>query len=213
LPASLRGLSMDESISCIPNAVAGLTIRNGSSQIITPPICAPLPIELLNFKAQNTEGGHLLTWQTASEEKAAHFEVELSYDGQLFEKIGIVKTLGNNSSYSFLNTKLSKRVTTAYYRLNMKNLDGTSRLSNTLSLSNNKAGIIKIYPNPVLDKLYIDNAEGKTVVISNVIGQVVLRQTINNTSILSLESLTQGFYSVSVLDTEGVVFKGKIFKQ
>jgi hypothetical protein len=56
---------------------------------ITP--TSPLSVELLDLKAKNTEGGNLLTWQTANEVNNKGFQIERGFDGKTFENIGFIK--------------------------------------------------------------------------------------------------------------------------
>jgi hypothetical protein len=62
-----------------------------------------LSVEITAFKAQNTEGGNLLTWQTASEINTSHFDIERSTDGKLFEKIGELKAQNKPTNYNYLD--------------------------------------------------------------------------------------------------------------
>ena len=62
----------------------GIKIGNDPSIVV-------LPLELLAFEGKNTEGGNLLTWQTANEINVSNFTIERSLDGQTFAEIGNVK--------------------------------------------------------------------------------------------------------------------------
>ena len=64
----------------------------------------------------------------------------------------------------------------------------------------------KVYPNPFVDNVNIDNAsELSKVVVSNIAGQVV-KEVVNPTSTIQLDQLVSGVYFISLYQ-EGVVVK------
>lgn len=69
---------------------------------------AVLPIELINFNAQNKDKLIQLNWTTINEDKINKFEIEQSIDGINFIKIGELKAHNKPSNYIFTdNTPLS----------------------------------------------------------------------------------------------------------
>ena len=86
--------------------------------------------------------------------------------------------------------------------------DGCSKNSNAAALSTNApsavAGIIEnlklAYPNPAKNRLMVPvTGEVKTIILSDLSGKEVLRQSVNNSSdeqILSIENLTAGVYQL-----------------
>jgi hypothetical protein len=177
-----------------------------------------LPVELLSFKGQNTEGGNLLTWQTAEEKNARDFDIERSRDGQLFTKIGETKAKGSNSTYEFLDDKTSARFGTsptlglAYYRLKINDLDGKFDYSKTISIQSKGKGAVKIYPSVTTGDLTIENVASFEII--NSMGQVVLSQTMPiHHSQVTIHNSPSGIYFVKGYDTEGGIFSEKIVKQ
>lgn len=77
----------------------------GNNFPATIPNCtAVIPVELIDFQAQNKVNVNFLTWQTASERSNVGFHIERSGDGTTFENIGFVKGNGNSAqkqSYTF----------------------------------------------------------------------------------------------------------------
>lgn len=121
---------------------------------------APLPIELLYFKA-NWKDQHytaaLLEWETASELNNNYFEIQRSMDAVNFTTIKTVPGAGNSSqiiSYSDYDNAPEKE-STSYYRLKQVDYNGTYTYSNIEAL-NPPVGIdlITIYPNPSSE--YVD---------------------------------------------------------
>ncbi|MDZ7880491.1 MAG: PKD domain-containing protein [Saprospiraceae bacterium] len=175
---------------------------------------AILPLELLNFNG-NTEGGkNVLKWQTEHEMDVSHFDIERSFDGLFFEKIGELKALNKNSFYTFTDNFDLSPIT--YYRLKINELDGKFVFSKTISIEKAPSaglGAVKIYPSLTSGLLTIENA--KSFDIINSIGQLVLREkggSGNFQSFPNLSHLPSAIYLVKGVDTEGAVFSQKIIK-
>lgn len=179
----------------------------GTPHTIT--ISVVLPIELTAFDIQNTEGGKAnLTWSTASERGASHFDIERSRDGKTFEKVGEVKAKGETANYAFTDSKAVSG--TLYYRLKMVDFDGTTDYSKIVSVQAYGKGKVKIYPTVTADNLVVEGA--KSVTIVNMMGQVVLQREMNS-SVVSLQELPKGIYIVKGEATEGGTFLEKIVKE
>jgi hypothetical protein len=72
---------------------------------------------------------------------------------------------------------------------------------------------LKIYPNPAKNILTIEiSEEGKTykVEIIDMLSKTILTQNITVTSTLNIENLTNGFYSVNLIDNTGKVSVNKL---
>ncbi|HEY4754787.1 MAG TPA: T9SS type A sorting domain-containing protein [Ignavibacteriaceae bacterium] len=113
---------------------------------------APLPVELVNFNAQVSEGSVLLGWSTASETNNKGFEIERKFGNTDYSTLGFVNGVGNSTEqqlYSFLDSKIQSG--TYAYRLKQIDYNGTFKYSHeiqidvkaplTFSLNQN-------YPNP-----------------------------------------------------------------
>ena len=131
-----------------------------------------LPIELLSFKAQNREGGNLLTWQTASEINTSHFDIERSYNGIKFNKIGELKAQNKAANYTYLD-KAPFGGWGAYYRLTINDLDGKTTVSKIISIEQNSDNSIKITRNTEGSILIETNNLIELITITNTIGQVI----------------------------------------
>ncbi|MDZ7880762.1 MAG: T9SS type A sorting domain-containing protein [Saprospiraceae bacterium] len=166
-----------------------------------------LPIELLYFSGQNTEGGkNYLTWQTANESKNAGFDIEASQDGVRFEKIGFVKgngTTNDAKKYNFTDEKIASGLT--YYRLKQVDIDGRFEYSKIISVlrKSDKFNAISVSPNPANDVLNI-LVETKTdddleINLLDIFGKTIkhqkmaTQQGLNNKS-LDLQDLPNGIY-------------------
>ena len=143
-----------------------------------------LPLKLLHFSAQKTGGDEvLLQWKTAAEDKVAAFEVELARNsGEVqqnnFEKIGTVAPKGGpaEQQYTF-SDKEAFKTGTRYYRLKIKNEDGTFTYSPVRTLSFGTVALWQVFPNPstgVFNLVYQAQA-GNTVQlqVTDVAGRII----------------------------------------
>jgi hypothetical protein len=171
-----------------------------------------LPVELVNFNG-NTEGScdvrnqmydvrckHVLNWETASEINTNTFEIQQLISDNSFKTIATIKANNKAFNYSFINN--SPLINTNYYRLKINDFDGKTTFSKTISLENNHLiEQLTIYPNPVNDVLFIENAEGKNIEIINVLGQIVLSfSPTNNQFPITINELKSGIYFIKIND-------------
>lgn len=86
-------------------------------------------------------------WSTASEKRFSHFEVERSLDGRSFSLLG--KVLGHSNPSGCLIYLDQNNETTAYYRLKMVDMDGSSDYSKIVETTNDCRGkTVSIFPDP-----------------------------------------------------------------
>lgn len=80
----------------------------------------------------------------------------------------------------------------------------TSKVTNTGIKTLNDFGI-QVYPNPVNDYLTIElaNNENTNITLINTLGEVVLKQQINNSENLELSNLAKGIYFLSIENVTG----------
>lgn len=96
-------------------------------------ISNPLPVELLDFTAERRGADALLRWATAMEKNNARFEVEVSTDGQKFDRIGTRTGQGTSTSrhdYEYADERIARYAASVlYYRLRQVDTDGKETLS------------------------------------------------------------------------------------
>ncbi len=115
-----------------------------------------LPVTLTAFTAALRENAVQLTWQTTAEVNFSHFDVECSFDGKSFKRIGTVMPDGGTGGwkmYSFWDrTKMvGSSGPIRYYRLKMVDNDHTFTYSPIISVKKDgAAGVpaVRLYPNP-----------------------------------------------------------------
>jgi photosystem II stability/assembly factor-like uncharacterized protein len=94
---------------------------------------SPLPVEFTSFTGILQNQNARLKWTTAAEYNSKHFELERSLNGISFEKISTVTAAGISNSpthYSFLDR--GPLTENNFYRLKCVDLDGTTKISNTV---------------------------------------------------------------------------------
>ncbi|HET9278401.1 MAG TPA: T9SS type A sorting domain-containing protein, partial [Flavitalea sp.] len=98
---------------------------------------AALPITLLDFVGQIKQRNIVLDWKTSFESNSSGFDIERSYDGNNFTKIGFLKAAGNSSvvrSYTFTDREITQ--INNYYRLRQIDLDGKFTYSKVIVIKN-----------------------------------------------------------------------------
>ncbi|MFN0274675.1 MAG: T9SS type A sorting domain-containing protein [Chitinophagales bacterium] len=182
------------------------------SFVLQTPSCDLLPVELIEFTGWRNETLQVnqLFWKTATEINSYVFEIERSLDGIYFEKIGEVDAAGNSNAildYQFIDDASAAGYN--YYRLKMVDADDTYEYSNiiTIFVVSEQLSNFILYPNPVIDVLYISfSAEQDAVsaiIITDMIGKEVLRMPVTiskgNTNLqIPTNGLAQGAYMLRI---------------
>lgn len=116
-----------------------------------------LPLKLGYFSALASNNVTQLYWETFSEEKTSHFEIEKSQNGTDWNTIGRVNASGNSQSkknYSYTDNVSSRN--TVFYRLKMIDADGTFTYSRVVAVKNNSSTpSITVFPNPATDVIQV----------------------------------------------------------
>ncbi len=129
----------------------------------TYPSCTKVSaVELMDFAGRLAGSNNLISWTTASEYNSDHFAVQRSIDGVTFETIGKVQAAENSNmslNYEFVDADVLPR--TYFYRLEMFDLDGSSELTNIVSLE--RRGGVSIAPVPAQDNIQLTLTNNKEV--------------------------------------------------
>ncbi|GAA4323064.1 arabinofuranosidase catalytic domain-containing protein [Flaviaesturariibacter amylovorans] len=177
----------------------------------------PLPVSLLYFSGQSTGRTNQLQWRTASEQDNRGFQVERSYDGRVFARIGFV---GSAAPSGTSNTSLDYRFADSlyaglrqYYRLRQEDINGESRYSHVVTLQQRSVPpAITVYPNPArtsTELRIVGGKEGQVLItLSDPAGRIVWKQTRGigvgvSVQTISLQGLAAGIYQVQVHTTSG----------
>jgi hypothetical protein len=173
---------------------------------------SPLPVEFTSFTANNVNNNVVLNWKTATELNNYGFNIQRNG-----EKIGFVPGYGNSNSpksYSFIDAPISSGI--YLYRLQQIDTDGTTELSNEVSIEIvlNKFELEQNYPNPFNPSttigFYLDRAQDITLTVYDVIGTEIkilskgLQNEGYNEIVFNADGLSSGIY-LYVLRTENEV--------
>jgi hypothetical protein len=117
-----------------------------------------IPIELGTWKGSVLGNKTRLEWTTLTEQNTDFFEIEHAIDGQTFASIGRVKAAGNASTllkYAFDDEKTAANLN--YYRLKTVDLDGSSTLSNIISVVKKleKTNDLVVFPSATTGKIQV----------------------------------------------------------
>ncbi|TAH02745.1 MAG: T9SS C-terminal target domain-containing protein [Sphingobacteriales bacterium] len=191
-------------------------------------IDTPTPVDLISLEGNATNAGNLLKWTTLGERNNKQFNVLKSSDGQNFEKIATVKSLGvNGNSTSVLNYNYTDKdvLETAYYKLEQIDFDGTIKPSKVVVVKSLFANDFTntVYPNPVSDVL---NAEitsntnnNLTFTLINTSGVVVYKKSENivkgkSTIAVNMANKASGLYILNVKESSGkTILSKKVIKK
>lgn len=134
-----------------------------------------LPVELSSFTAEPFgKAAAKLTWATASESGSDHFLVERSLAGISFEPVGRVAAAGESNVaklYDFTDASLATG--TYYYRLRQVDQDGTFAFSEVREVRLEETEGLRVYPNPVGNRLRLSGEVNGTIRIHRNDGALV----------------------------------------
>lgn len=168
------------SSTSVNNSVGGIIrITLGSTT-------TPLPVELINFKAECDNNVNNIIWQTASEFNNDFFSVEKSPDGENFSSFIQVYSQGNSSIIqNYKAVDFTPFIGTSYYRLHQYDLDGQELFSNIVSLNcksdNFKEDILPVSPSNNYVDAIIQGIPGNSyeIKLTNLLGQIIANKTIS----------------------------------
>ncbi|MCE7044420.1 T9SS type A sorting domain-containing protein [Dyadobacter sp. CY312] len=180
-----------------------------------------LPVTLTVFKVVKEGSTALLSWRTTEETNADRFEIERSTDAKTWKHIGEKIAYNGGTAvtdYSFVDHTPESGIN--YYRLKMIDFDNTYSHSRVQSLSFDQSAVaLVVYPNPVSERLYLKDVEGKTLSMGSVTGlsvvnsqgYIVLRSTGSVSSEgLDVRHLPTGMYTVSITLANGTLSTHKL---
>ncbi len=176
----------------------------------------PLPVLLNSFSVLQQGGTNVINWVIESEINMKWFDVERSYDGIKFERIG---TLLAKRAPGMGNYQLEDKNHIAgynYYRLKMIDIGGDYKYSFIVRVFTGKwsSNDILVAPNPVVNNFVIigsnfSRTEKIKIRLLDMNGSVIITQTeqarpgYNSFKIDNLQLLPAGVYLAEVTDTAG----------
>ncbi|WP_149239711.1 T9SS type A sorting domain-containing protein [Dyadobacter sp. 32] len=189
-------------------------ISNPSTITVT----VPLPVTLISFEVRKEGGLAQLNWATTEETNSDRFEIERSVTGKNWNRIGTVVSHGESNTrknYHFVDASPVNGGPSHgenLYRLKMVDKDETFAYSSIRSLKFEGAGAdLSIYPNPIVNQLFIRDASQVTqVVINDLNGRTVHQSGSTATGFIDVKGLSAGMYIVRVSRSNGLVSSHKV---
>ena len=207
----------------------GFYIDNVS--VITGGTPSVLPVELTDFNGYNDDAVNILNWRTASELNTKNFIIQRSVNARDYTDIGSVNAAGNSRNiidYTFTDNQPFYGEN--LYRLKIYDLDGTFKYSKLVSVyvrnrenTLTPTGIEKIYPNPSINKTFInffvaEEPATYNLRVFNSIGQIMYNESTllnqgRNTIELDISNYSKGAYIISFNNAAaGISYENTIIK-
>lgn len=168
-----------------------------------------LPVTLAGFTAAQDGNTARLTWRTAAEENASHFEVQRSGDARswnILEK-GIAAT-GEGSSYQ--TTDAFPLAGMNYYRLRMVDLDGTFAFSQVAAVPFDVPSAVSVFPNPVSDKAHIRTVRRVAFARLHAASGLEVARAAQGATVLDVSGVQPGMHSLTIHYEDGSQSQHKI---
>jgi len=178
----------------------------------------PLPTELISFSAQCDTDHTTVSWQTATEHNSAGFVLERSENGQEWDEVATVSSVGNSTTkvdYSYDDYAAIRFE--GYYRLTQMDNDGQQKVYDPILVNCNAVNDeVDIYPNPTAGDFTVafhsSKAGSATIKVINANNAVLNSLSVNvnnggNQVIVSGTDLSSGVYFVHIEVNNQIVVK------
>lgn len=174
LPAFIAAYGEDEAGELYAVSLTGNTIYS-----ITASGNSALPITLINFSATSFDGYNEIKWVSSFEQDADKYVIEYSTDGTVYNNAGEIKAQNDNAGHQYSFRHVTVYTGKIFYRLLLKDLDGSSRYSPVVVIDHSDKEIVRIYStvlqnntlqlttNIPLEKLRVINSAGAQVYDNN----------------------------------------------
>jgi endonuclease I len=181
------------------------------------PGLAALPVNIVYFSGKLQGDKVVLNWQVEKEINVDQYEVERSYNGVSYTKIGEVKA-ANLYNYIFNDNAEAIRGRTVYYRLKKADKDGSFSYSAVFKLHIPLNTKFIVYPNPstgsFINVQLNNNLNDKVnIQVTDMTGRVLINQLfVANSGLISIPTskLDSGSYLVKMLTGNNETFIQKV---
>jgi hypothetical protein len=170
-----------------------------------------LPVKLVRFSANlNPKKDTYISCETSMEFIYNFFSVQRSPDAGNFQELGKIKAKGFSSvatSYFFADSQSLQG--TAYYRLEMVDLDGLVKYSRVVAVSSENNGAqVLVFSNPFKDRIRVQvlvaEAGKLNLTLTDILGRARLQQVLhaqpgtNQIDLQPSNALSSGLYLLSI---------------
>jgi endonuclease I len=169
------------------------------------PGLSALPVDMLFFSGKLDGSKILLNWEVATEINFDRYEIERSFNGTEYTKIGIVKAEGR-SNYGYNDNIESLSGRRIYYRLKKLDKDGKFNYSSVFSIHVPLNIKFTVYPNPAASviRIQLNNGsnEAAVVTVTEITGKSVYsKQVSSNQGLIEVSTSTfsSGVYVVKLV--------------
>jgi len=158
-----------------------------------------LPVKNKNFIVEKSGiDNSLLSWTTTTEVNNMGWNIQRSADGLEWENIGWTEGSGNiqnEKSYKYTDPTPMKGIN--YYRLEQVDFDGRTSYSEVKNIKF-QTEELSIYPNPVVDRLYLTGTEsGTSFTLTEINGKRLAKGTITE-DYIDISALKNGSYILQI---------------
>ncbi len=142
-----------------------------------------------------------VSWQVAEQINVKDYTVQHSEDGRIFTDACTVVASANNQYSCIVPADINFK---NFYRVVEQDADGKKTYSTVVTLQSSSVTTLKIYPNPVKDKLYVNSLSNFTrFEISDVNGRVIKQSNItSNKNYIVVQELKAGVYFLKLIGKE-----------
>lgn len=183
-----------------------------------------LALSVRDFQYAKTNGNIGLSWKISDGASLASIGVEKSINGASFNRIGTVDAVSSTAdvNYSFIDNRVAKTLSNAYYRLALNTKDGKTTYSNVLMVELDDAGGFRLSPNPAKGSVQLSLKAAKAgkadVAVTDSYGRFVGKYSYqfsegsNSVILNSTQNLASGVYIVRV-SLNGQILIKKFIKE
>jgi hypothetical protein len=153
--------------------VTGPVPKNSASTAVN---CAPLPLQLTSFNATLSDNKVNVEWTASNEVNVAGYDIERSVNGKDFMPISMVAAANTGSTKQYAYTDPRAVSGVSYYRLKMKDSDGSFKYSQIATVKTSIIGV-SLYPNPVKSAVTVQHegaVKGATISIVGMSGKQLI---------------------------------------
>jgi Secretion system C-terminal sorting domain len=207
-----QAISVDPIDGIINIVIPFVSVDNAGKEDPTPgsvtiPFSSILPVKLENFTATVQGNKVIINWIVSEEVNIDLYDAEFSADGRSFTSIGTVKSVNSTERKTYSLSHASTLTGINYYRLKIKDLDGTVKYSDIRKINFANQNVISVYPVPAKETINITIAgtiinKPATIKITSMEGRIVYRKVaaaLSQTETIDISKLLPGKYIINII--------------
>lgn len=179
------------------------------------PSCGVVPVRLIDFRAHKSNNQVLMQWTVDQEINMQGYALEKSSDGRSFQQIGFFPARNRANAWErYEANDQSPAGNGAWYRLNMKQIDGRHSYSPIVRLSANTQNLEILSSGPFTNgqaylTIYAPEQQLAECMLVDMMGRCIdrmrflVRQGTNNYPIARSSSLSPGIYQAMLIADGG----------